>query len=52
MKKKILLIITGSIAAYKSLSLIRLLKDAGFELSCILTKSEKVYNTFNCFSRG
>ena len=46
MKKKILLIIVpGSIAAYKSLSLIRLLKDAGFELSCILTKSAEKFIT-------
>ena len=44
-KKKILLIITGSIAAYKSLSLIRLIKDEGFDLNCILTKSAEKFIT-------
>ncbi len=36
--KKILLIITGGIAAYKSLDLIRRLRDSGAEVHCILTK--------------
>lgn len=36
--KRILLIISGSIAAYKSLELIRRLKDASFSVRCILTK--------------
>ncbi len=44
-KKKILLIITGSIAAYKSLYLIRILKDAGFDLNCIITKSAEKFIT-------
>ncbi len=44
-KKKILLIITGSIAAYKSLHLIRILKDAGFDLNCIITKSAQKFIT-------
>ncbi len=44
-KKKILLIITGSIAAYKSLHLIRILQDAGFDLNCIITKSAEKFIT-------
>ena len=49
-KKKFFLIITGSIAAYKSLHLIRILQDAGFDLNCIITKSaEKFITLFNCF---
>ncbi|HJO76053.1 MAG TPA: flavoprotein, partial [Pelagibacteraceae bacterium] len=36
--KKILLIITGGIAAYKSLELIRLLKNNGSEIKTVLTK--------------
>jgi phosphopantothenoylcysteine decarboxylase/phosphopantothenate--cysteine ligase len=38
MSKKILLIITGGIAAYKSLELIRLLKKADYNVKTILTK--------------
>ena len=37
--KKILLIITGGIAAYKSLDLIRQIKKAGAYVQCILTKA-------------
>ena len=37
--KRILLIIAGGIAAYKSLELIRRLKDRGARVRCILTKS-------------
>ncbi|HOO82809.1 MAG TPA: flavoprotein, partial [Alphaproteobacteria bacterium] len=37
-EKSILLIISGGIAAYKSLELIRLLKKAGCTVRCILTK--------------
>jgi len=37
--KKILLIITGSIAAYKSMDLIRLLGKKSYDITCILTKS-------------
>lgn len=37
--KKILLIITGSIAAYKSLDLIRLFKKGGYDVTCVLTKA-------------
>lgn len=36
--KRILLIISGGIAAYKSLELIRLIKKAGGEVRCILTE--------------
>lgn len=38
-KKKILLIITGSVAAYKSMDLLRLLKKKSFDVTCVLTKS-------------
>ena len=38
MNKHVLLIISGGIAAYKSLLLIRLLTKAGIKTSCILTK--------------
>lgn len=37
--KKILLIITGSIAAYKAMDLVRLLKKKSHDVTCILTKS-------------
>ncbi len=37
--KRILLIIGGGIAAYKSLELIRRLRDAGFEVQAVLTKA-------------
>jgi len=43
--KKILLIITGGIAAYKSLELIRLLKSKGSEIKTVLTKSGKEFVT-------
>ena len=39
--KKILIIIGGGIAAYKSLDLIRLLKKNNVEVKTILTKSGK-----------
>ncbi|MDI2090298.1 bifunctional phosphopantothenoylcysteine decarboxylase/phosphopantothenate--cysteine ligase CoaBC [Commensalibacter oyaizuii] len=38
MKKRILLIISGGIAAYKALELIRLLRGQGMEVKCILTQ--------------
>ncbi len=38
-KKKILLIITGSIAAYKSMDLVRLLSKKSYDVTCILTKA-------------
>ena len=37
MQKRVLLIIGGSIAAYKSLDLIRRLQDRGARVRCILT---------------
>jgi len=43
--KKILIIISGGIAAYKSLDLIRLLKKNGTEIKTILTKSGKEFVT-------
>ena len=44
-KKKIILIIGGGIAAYKSLDLIRLFKKQGCEIRVILTKSGKKFVT-------
>ena len=43
--KKILLIIGGGIAAYKSLDLIRLLRKENVEVRTILTKSGKEFVT-------
>ena len=43
--KKILIIIGGGIAAYKSLDLIRLLKKNNFEVKTILTKSGREFVT-------
>ena len=43
--KKILLIICGGIAAYKSLDTIRILKKNGCEIKTILTKSSKEFVT-------
>ena len=37
-EKRILLIVSGGIAAYKSLELIRRLRDRGAEVSCVLTR--------------
>jgi len=39
MRKKILLGICGGIAAYKSLELLRLLQDTGYEVRCVVTES-------------
>tara|TARA_Y100000590_G_scaffold228739_1_gene258090 strand:+ start:15647 stop:16849 length:1203 start_codon:yes stop_codon:yes gene_type:complete len=44
-KKKIILIIGGGIAAYKSLDLIRLLKKNGCEIKVVLTNSGKKFVT-------
>ena len=44
-KKNILLIISGSIAAYKSLDLIRLLKESDYNVRCVLTKSGSEFIT-------
>lgn len=45
MKRRILLIITGSIAAVKSLDLIRLLKARGYDVTCVLTKGGEQFVT-------
>jgi phosphopantothenoylcysteine decarboxylase / phosphopantothenate---cysteine ligase len=37
--KKILLIITGSVAAYKSMDLVRLLSKKSYDVTCVLTKA-------------
>ena len=44
--KKILIIIGGGIAAYKSLDLIRLLKKNKVEIKIILNKSGKEFHSF------
>ena len=41
MRKKILIVITGSIAAYKALYLIRKLKEKDFFINVIMTNSAK-----------
>jgi phosphopantothenoylcysteine decarboxylase/phosphopantothenate--cysteine ligase len=43
--KKILLIITGGIAAYKSLELIRKLKEQHFEVIPVMTKAAENFVT-------
>lgn len=43
--KRILLIIGGGIAAYKSIELIRLLRKAGHEVRCVLTQSAEKFVT-------
>ena len=43
--KRILLVISGGIAAYKSLELIRLFKKAGDEVRCVSTKSALTFIT-------
>ncbi len=45
MSKKILLIITGSIAAYKAVELIRILQKKSFDVSVILTKAAQEFVT-------
>ena len=45
MQKKILIVITGSIAAYKTLYLIRKLKEKGFFINVIMTNSAKKFIT-------
>lgn len=44
-KKKILLIITGSIAAYKSMDLVRQLVKKNFDVTCVLTKAAREFIT-------
>ena len=43
--KRILLIISGGIAAYKCLELVRLLREQGAAVRCILTKSATEFIT-------
>ena len=43
--RRVLLIIGGGIAAYKSLDLIRRLKERGFAVRCILTKAAQHFVT-------
>ena len=43
--KKILLVITGSVAAYKSMDLLRLLKKKSYDVTCILTESAQKFIT-------
>ena len=45
MPKKILLIITGSVAAYKSMDLLRLLMKKDFSVNCVLTKAARQFIT-------
>ncbi len=45
MRKKILIVITGSIASYKALYLIRKLKEKDFFINVIMTKSAKKFIT-------
>ena len=40
--KKLLLIITGGIAAYKSLELVRKLKEKGAEVIPVMTKAAEI----------
>ena len=44
-EKQVLLVITGSIAAYKSLELIRLLRKEGINVVCVLTEAGKKFVT-------
>ncbi|NBV07268.1 MAG: bifunctional phosphopantothenoylcysteine decarboxylase/phosphopantothenate--cysteine ligase CoaBC [Proteobacteria bacterium] len=44
-RSKILLIITGSVAAYKAMDLVRLLKKKSFDVTCILTKAAQQFIT-------
>ncbi len=43
--KKILLIVTGSIAAYKAVEIIRLLAEASIKVTCVMTKSAQQFIT-------
>ena len=45
MQRSVLLILSGSIAAYKGLELIRLLKKAGFAVDCVLTQGGQQFIT-------
>ncbi|MCZ6721938.1 MAG: bifunctional phosphopantothenoylcysteine decarboxylase/phosphopantothenate synthase, partial [Proteobacteria bacterium] len=43
--KRVLLIVSGGIAAYKSLELVRALKKRGAEVGCVLTKAAEAFVT-------
>lgn len=45
MNKKILLIITGSVAAYKAMDLVRLIKKNSYDVTCVLTKAAQEFIT-------
>jgi len=50
--KKILLGVCGSIAAYKSAVLVRLLKKAGAEVQVVMTDSAKSFNSaYACYPK-
>ena len=42
-KKRILLIVTGGVASYKALELLRLLVKDNFDLECVLTDNTKKF---------
>ena len=44
-QKNILLIITGSVAAYKAMDLLRLLKKNNYNVTCVLTKAAQQFIT-------
>jgi phosphopantothenoylcysteine decarboxylase / phosphopantothenate---cysteine ligase len=44
-KQKILLLVTGSVAAYKALELVRLCKKNNIDVTCVLTKSASAFVT-------
>lgn len=44
-QKRILLIITGSVAAYKAMDLLRLLKKNNYNVTCVLTKAAQQFIT-------
>ncbi len=43
--KRILLVITGGIAAFKAIELVRLLRKSGYRVTCVLTKSAAEFVT-------
>ena len=44
-KRKILLIVTGGIASYKALELLRNLVNDHYEINCVLTKNVEEFVT-------
>ncbi len=43
--KRVLLVITGGIAAFKAIELVRLLRKGGYAVTCVLTKSATAFVT-------